>query len=613
MKTLRLVSGALFSLVLASGCSGLSSGPRTTPQMATPRSVSPASIRPAPMARTAILPASAMNVRPQGAVQNLSFTQIPGAASAAAAAPDGSLWVLSTSPAGADKYIWHYVSGTWTNISGLASRLSVAPNGTLYAINSGGGTYSYSGGTWTALGGGASGVTTAADGSFYVLSNGGAGPDRAIWHNVGGTWSQVPGSGVSIAGSFDTGSYTLPGGTVSPGGLYIVNSLGAIYYENTNNSFVQLPANASVLAPTTVGGVFALGYPANAGGNSIYYYNLSTPGWSAQSGSGVSVSSNGGKLYVIASSGAIYVSTIRPTSGTIVEYSIPTANSGPYGITQGPDGNMWFTENNTGTNKVAKITPTGVITEYSLPTSNAFPGNIVSGPDGNLWYVDESNHLGRVTTGGTITLDPATDPSAVAVGSDNNLWVTEFNGMKVDVYSTAGALLHSYVSNTSPSNLQLEQITAGPDGNMWFDTFSGDNVVKMVTGTGATTAFVYTPTLQNTLRGITKGPDGNVWACAQDSNLIARITPAGTLTTFTIPSANAEPNGITTGSDGNLWFTEPGINGATNKIARITPSGTVTEVAIPTALSGPALIAAGPNNTIWFTEESSNKIGEIYL
>ena len=49
--------------------------------------------------------------------------------------------------------------------------------------------------------------------------------------------------------------------------------------------------------------------------------------------------------------------------------------------------------------------------------------------------------------------------------------------MKVDVYSTAGALLHSYASGTNPSNLQLEQITAGPDGNMWFDTFSGDNVV----------------------------------------------------------------------------------------------------------------------------------------
>ena len=160
--------------------------------------------------------------------------------------------------------------------------------------------------------------------------------------------------------------------------------------------------------------------------------------------------------------------------------------------------------------------------------------------------------------------------------------------MKVDVYPTAGALLHSYASGTNPANLQLEQITAGPDGNIWFDTFfSGDNVVKMITGTGATTAFVYSPTIQNVMRGMAKGPDGNVWATAADSNLIARITPAGVLTTFAIPSANAQPYGITTGPDGNLYFTEPGVNRTTNKIGRITPAGTITEFSIPTALLPP--------------------------
>src|ERR1700681_4876705 len=302
-----------------------------------------------------------------------------------------------------------------------------------------------------------------------------------------------------------------------------------------------------------------------------------------------------------------------PPSGTILEYALPTANAGPFAIAQGADGNLWFTESNTGTNKVGKITPAGAITEYQLPTANAFPGNIVSAPDGNLWYVDEASHIGKVTTAGAIMLFAATDPSGLRVGPDGNLWVTEFNGMKVDVYSTAGALLHSYASNTNPANLQLEQITAGPDGNMWFDTFSSDNVVRMITGTGATTAFVYSPTIQNVMRGITKGPDNNVWASASDSNLIARITPAGALTTFTIPSANAQPYGITTGPDGNLYFTEPGVNRTTNKIGRITPTGTITEFAIPTALSGPVFIAAGPDNTIWFTEGSANKIGELFL
>jgi hypothetical protein len=287
--------------------------------MGMPKSASPAFIHPAPMAKTALQAPGGMT-SPRSItrdIQGLHWSEIPGSASQVAASADGSIWVLSTQPSGPDKYIWHYASGSWTNISGEASQLAVAPNGTLYAINSGGGTYAYDGGTWTALGGGASGITTVADGSFYVLSNGNtAGSDQAIWHNVGGAWSQVPGSGLTITGSFDTGSYTLPGGTVSPGGFYILNSQGSIYYENTGGGFAQLPANSSALAPTTVGGVFALGYPANAGGNALYFYDLTAPGWSAQSGAGVSLSSNAGKLYVIGASGAIYASPASLTGAT---------------------------------------------------------------------------------------------------------------------------------------------------------------------------------------------------------------------------------------------------------------------------------------------------------
>src|SRR5262245_47930815 len=59
----------------------------------------------------------------------------------------------------------------------------------------------------------------------------------------------------------------------------------------------------------------------------------------------------------------------------ITEYTITTGNSGPKGITAGPDGNIWFVENST--NKVAKITPTGTVTEYAIPTANAGAYDIV--------------------------------------------------------------------------------------------------------------------------------------------------------------------------------------------------------------------------------------------
>ena len=316
MKTLRLSFIALGIAILVAACSGKSIPGGGAPQMPTPQSVSPAKIAAAPMAKTSILPSSAMQspIHPQSDIQGLNWTAIPGSATQVAAASDGSIWALSDQPSGPDKYIWHYANGAWSNITGLASQLAVAPNGTLYAINSGGGTYAYSAGAWTGLGGGSSAITAAADGSIYVLSNGGAGPDRAIWHNVSGTWSQLAGSGTAIDASWDSGSYSAGGSAVTSGGLYIINSIGAIYYENPDKTFSQLPGSASAIAATTSGGVFVLGYPTNSAGNNIFYYNYSNGTWTGESGAGVSLASTGSSLYVVGASGGIYESPITPSA-----------------------------------------------------------------------------------------------------------------------------------------------------------------------------------------------------------------------------------------------------------------------------------------------------------
>ena len=490
----------------------------------TPKSVSPALIPPAPMAHTAILPASVMNVKPQRTIQGLNWTQISGAASYAAAASDGSLWVLSTSPTGSDKYIWHYVNGTWTNISGLATRLSVAPDGTLYAINSGGGAYSYSGGTWTALGGGASDITVGSDGSVYVLSNGGSGPDYGIWRNVSGTWSQMPGAGVRIAASWDPNSFVVPGGTVSANGLYVLNSAGSIYYKNPDNSYVQLSGSASAVAPTTIGGVFVLGYPANSGGNNIYYYDLSTPGWNAQSGAAVSISTDSAHLYAIGSTGGIYSSPVTPTSGTIIEYTLPTSNGSPLGIAAGPDGNLWFTEDST--NKIGKITTSGTITEYAILTSNATPRGIAAGPGGNLWFTEvQGNKIGKITTSGTITEytvpTGAAGPWGIVTGPDGNLWFTEsaFASNKIGNMTPNGSFTEFVIQTPTA---EPEDITVGPDGSLWFSEYSSSKVGRLLVTEGIAEYVLPTGAGPS---GITTGPDGNVWFTENSGNKIGKITP----------------------------------------------------------------------------------------
>ena len=564
-------------------------------------SVSPALIAAPPMVHTPLQTARAMTSlrRPSSDITPVGFTQLPGAGVFVAASQDGSVWVLSTQGSGPDRPIFHYVNGTWTNVPGAAMRLAVGPDNTLWAVNSAGGIYSYKNGAWSTIAGGANDIAVGADGSVYVISSvTGNQYGNGIWHYAGGTWTQLPGSGVRIASSWDAGTYNY---NVAPGGFYIINAQQSIFYYNTSTGFTQIPGAAVQLAPTTNGGLFVLGTPPSSNGTQVYYNNLATGTWTQQNGLGTTIATNSTNLYVTGAAGGIYQAAVRPPSGTVFDYPIPTANSGPYGITLGPDGNMWFTESNTNTNKVGKITPGGIITDYQAPTTNAFPGDIVS-VGGTLWYADESAHLTSVTTGGTFTQHAAADPSGMTVGPDGNIWVLEFNGHQVDVYSTAGTLLHTYAANTTPANLQLEEIITGPDGNMWFDTFSGDNVVKMITSTGATTTYNLSGTFSGTLRGIAAGNDGNLWICDEDDDKIIRVTTAGVATGFTVPTANAQPYGITNGGDGYLYFTEPGTNQTVYKIGRISTTGAITEFPIPTAYAGPTQITAGPNHTIWFTE-----------
>lgn len=53
---------------------------------------------------------------------------------------------------------------------------------------------------------------------------------------------------------------------------------------------------------------------------------------------------------------------------------------------------------------VVAQTPTSSIVEYTIPTANSYPTSITSGPDGNLWFTEMFGHqIGRITPDGLIT------------------------------------------------------------------------------------------------------------------------------------------------------------------------------------------------------------------
>jgi len=49
-------------------------------------------------------------------------------------------------------------------------------------------------------------------------------------------------------------------------------------------------------------------------------------------------------------------------------------------------GDIWFTENRT--NKIGKLTVTGEITEYTLPNSDSGPFGITRGHNGDIWFTE---------------------------------------------------------------------------------------------------------------------------------------------------------------------------------------------------------------------------------
>ncbi|MBV8155675.1 MAG: hypothetical protein JOY98_14765 [Candidatus Eremiobacteraeota bacterium] len=249
---------------------------------------------------------------------------------------------------------------------------------------------------------------------------------------------------------------------------------------------------------------------------------------------------------------------------TFENYSTPTGGSRPYGITQGGDGQIWFTE--FGANQIGAATSTGTITEYSVPTSASGPNVIAASPDGALWFTElTGNKIGRITTFGTFkeyTIPTANSaPTGIAAGPDGNLWFLECAGNKIGNISTDGLTLNEYSSGLfAPAALQ--NITNGPDGNMWFTELA---------------------------------------------DRVGKISTTGTPITEYQLTLGSMPFGITPGYDGALWFTEPG----TNKIGRITTTGTITEYPIPTAFSDVQFIYPSPDGSLWFTEYYGNKLGRI--
>jgi virginiamycin B lyase len=154
-------------------------------------------------------------------------------------------------------------------------------------------------------------------------------------------------------------------------------------------------------------------------------------------------------------------------------------------------------------------------------------------------------------------------------------------------------------------------ITAGPDGALWFTNY-GDHCrtvcgsIGRITTRGKVTNF--DPTINFYCGGaacgtaITSGPDGALWYTAV-SDGIARITTRGRVTKHAAPGLTWD---LTTGADGALWFTNTGAS----SIGRMTTGGHVNDFSDP-RIGSPLNIVTGPDGAMWFTDATNEQIGRV--
>jgi streptogramin lyase len=300
-------------------------------------------------------------------------------------------------------------------------------------------------------------------------------------------------------------------------------------------------------------------------------------------------------------------------------YTTPSQYSLPDKIVTGPDGNLWFTEQNT--EAIGRIDTSGNITEFPISQPNSYPGGIALGPDGNLWFtvLGSTNSIGRITTSGSIELfhipTANSDSQNITAGPDGAMWFTEAATSKIGRIDMNGNITEYGL----PRYTQPDAITSGPDGNVWF-TEDGTNTSEIGNINPSSDTITQLPLPHvpygPEYPGITTGPDGALWFTDYANFTIDRIDTSGHVTIFPLPTNTGNPNIITEGPDGALWYTEQG-SGEYQNIGRITTSGAATNYPVPGSnpnsnngieLNG---ITGGPDNGIWFTELENSIVGRL--
>ncbi len=300
--------------------------------------------------------------------------------------------------------------------------------------------------------------------------------------------------------------------------------------------------------------------------------------------SGTIGSANVTTVMVACSDQVALVSTLAGTSNpTKFFVGLPAAVfNHPQGLAVDASGNVFVADRQNG--RIAMVTPTGTVSTFVGATPGQAPtdaelafgyaDDITRDQNGNFYVV--GNHMVRkITKEGLVTTVAGTTEIGYADGTGAQARFNTPLGITVD---TAGNL---YVADTL--NLRIRKIT--PAGVV--TTIAGNGGRGMTDGPALQASF-------NSPYGVAVDNAGNVFVADTMNNLIRKLTPGGTVSTFAghngdtdagdgpgLQATLKQPSGVAVDADGNLYVAELG-----GKVRTITPSAYVSTIAGQYGLNG---------------------------
>lgn len=217
------------------------------------------------------------------------------------------------------------------------------------------------------------------------------------------------------------------------------------------------------------------------------------------------------------------IGRLRPATGMIAEFAVPSAGGGPHSLALSEDGEtLWFTLQ-TGDRLGSLDTATGRIAEYD--TSGA-PTGIAIDRNGNIWWCRSTdNKLGRLDPrSGRISeldLGRGTRPRRIALAPDGMLWVTLYG--KGQVARVNPQTLKVVKTIQLPgSNAGVHSVVLDAAGFVWVNEIKSDVVLRLDPA-GESVLSIRLPSPNNGIRNLSIDAAGRIWYAGAHNGRLGAI------------------------------------------------------------------------------------------